>query len=490
MRRPERLAGLLGLVLGLLHWWLAPDSGTDLAAQLARASFARTAPFTPVDLSWYGGMHPFGYSLLSPWVMALLGVQLSGLLAAVLGSVLLARLLRDSARPMLGALVGTVFVVADVTSGRMTFALGAVAGLAALVALPRRRWVVLFGVLTGLLSPVAAAFVGFVAAVLVLHRRPCGWSLGLAASVPVAVLSLLFGEGGTQPFSAHSARPAVLAALAVALLTSVPVVRTAALLYAVAVIAFVIHHDPFGSNALRLGLLVSAATLVATARRRTWLVLTATGLILSWQVGPTWADLRAGAPPPLGALRAELEHLDADRVEVVAPRDHREAWYIAEQVPLARGWSRQQDYALNRLFYDGRLSPTAYLTWLREHSVDHVALPLHATLDFGSATEGALLRGSTVPGLEPVWRDDQWVVYQVSDPAPFASPPGRVIASGRTTIVLDVTPGLVTVRIRWSPWLTVSGPACLERYGDGVRLRVRAAGVVVVGSSLLPRGHC
>ena len=63
MRRPERYAGLLALVLGLLHWWLRPDSGTDLAAQLARASFARSAPLTPVDLSWYGGMHPFGYSV-------------------------------------------------------------------------------------------------------------------------------------------------------------------------------------------------------------------------------------------------------------------------------------------------------------------------------------------------------------------------------------------------------------------------------------------
>src|SRR5689334_23253951 len=110
MRRPERYAGLLALALGLLHWWLRPDSGTDLAAQLARASFAREAPLTPVDLSWYGGVHPFGYSLLSPWVMALLGVQLSGLLAAVAGSVLLARLLRDTDRPLLGALLGAVFV--------------------------------------------------------------------------------------------------------------------------------------------------------------------------------------------------------------------------------------------------------------------------------------------------------------------------------------------------------------------------------------------
>ena len=122
MRRPERYAGLLALVLGLLHWWLRPDSGTDLAAQLARASFARSAPLTPVDLSWYGGMHPWSYSLLSHWVMAVFGVQLSGVLAAVVGAMLLARLVRDSERPRLAALSGAVFLAANLVSGRTTFA--------------------------------------------------------------------------------------------------------------------------------------------------------------------------------------------------------------------------------------------------------------------------------------------------------------------------------------------------------------------------------
>ncbi|MDP9183323.1 MAG: hypothetical protein M3P04_11175, partial [Actinomycetota bacterium] len=298
MRRPERYAGLLALVLALLHWWLAPDSGTDLAAQLARASFAHAAPLTPVDLSWYGGVHPYGYSLLSPLVMALLGVQLTGLLAAVVGSVLLARLFRDSPRPMLASLVGAVFLTADIASGRTTFALGAAAGLAALgfltpSLLPRRPAAAALAVLTALLSPVAAAFLGLVAAVLVLHRRVGGWTLGLAATIPVVVLAVLFPGGGVQPYTGFSARPAALSALAVALLTSVPVVRTGALIYAFAVLAFLVHDDPFGSNVLRLGLLVSAAVLLATARRRGVVTLAVALGIVSWQAGPTWGDLRA-----------------------------------------------------------------------------------------------------------------------------------------------------------------------------------------------------
>ena len=52
---------------------------------------------------WYTGVHPYGYSLLAPWVMALIGVAARR--ARSLPSpaaVLLARLLRDTARPMAG----------------------------------------------------------------------------------------------------------------------------------------------------------------------------------------------------------------------------------------------------------------------------------------------------------------------------------------------------------------------------------------------------
>jgi hypothetical protein len=490
LQRAERRAGLLALVLGLLHWWLAPDTGTDLAAQLARASFARDAPFTPVDLSWYGGVHPFGYSLLSPWLMALLGVQLAGLLAAVAGSVLLARLLRDTPRPDLAALVGAVFVTADVASGRTTFALGAVAGLAALCARSRRPSAAVLAVLTALLSPVAAAFLGFAAAVLVLHRRTGGWTLGIAATAPVVVLGVLFPGGGVQPYTGHSARPAVLSALVLALLTAVPVVRTAAVLYALAVLAFLAHDDPFGSNALRLGLLVTATVLLATARRRGIVTLAATVGILSWQVGPTWGDLRAPEGPPLGALRTELVALGAHRVEVVAPRDHRESWYVAEEVNLARGWARQQDYVLNPLFYKGTLTWETYLDWLYENAVDHVAVPRRAALDFGSTREGALWHSGAEGaglGLAPVWQDQHWSVYAVPAAIPVA--PG-LLSSSRTELRMQLDAGSVDVHVRWSRWLSVDGPACVERVGDQVRLQVRSAGIVTISSSLTPKGHC
>ncbi|MFN2537243.1 MAG: hypothetical protein ABR549_03705, partial [Mycobacteriales bacterium] len=293
LRSNERIAGAIALVLAVLHQLLDQLSGTDLAAQLARASFAREAPFAPVDFSWYGGIHPFGYSLLSPWVMAALGVGLSGILAAVLGAVLFARLVRDLERPVLVGSLGAVFSVADVVSGRTTFALGAVALLGALLCRERRGWPIVLGVLTGLLSPVAAAFLGFCAAVLVLHRRPGGWTLGLSAALPVVGVGVLFPGGGIQPFDFASASAGLAVALGLAVVATLPIVRTASLLYALAILVFCLRADAFGSNVLRLGLLVSAPVALTNYRRGALLGVVVVGS-LAWQVDPMHGDLTDG----------------------------------------------------------------------------------------------------------------------------------------------------------------------------------------------------
>jgi hypothetical protein len=186
-------------------------------------------------------------------------------------------------------------------------------------------------------------------------------------------------------------------------------------------------------------------------------------------------------------LASQLVGLGAHRVEVVASRNHREASDVAERVPLARGWARQLDYVQNPLFYSGTLTWPRYLAWLHERAVDHVAVPRdEEVLDFGSSREAELLRSGDGP-LAPVWQDDHWQVYAVPQPVPVAV---GVVAATRTEVVLDAEPGTVDVHVRWSRWLSVRGPACVERSGDHVRLRVSAPGRVVLGSSLRPHGHC
>lgn len=469
-------------------------SGTDLAAQQARASFAKAHPLTPVDLSWYGGIHPFGYSILTPYVMATIGVGLTGLLAAVAAAVLLARLLRNTPHPRAGAYSGAVFCVADVVSGRTTFAVGAVFALACLVVMPRRVPAAVFAVLTAVGSPVAAVFLGLAAASLVLRRKPCGWTIGLACTIPVAILGWLFPTGGIQPYEYASAPYAVVAGLLLALLTHSWSIRIGALMYAIASSFLLLSPDPFGSNILRLGLLLAAPLVLATATEHWRVVVPVVIALCWWQLQPPYADLRAKPPPPFAAVTAELvDVLHAKRVEVVPLRDHGEASRIATHVPLARGWSRQVDTGRNLLFYRGPLSAEEYRQWLIDDAVDYVALAPNAHPDRGGRNERALLLVGRVRDLQRVWSDDHWVIWKFVRAKPIASAPVQVLATTRTTISLSSpTPAYVDLVVRWSRWLSVRGPACLEKHGSWTRIRFRSAGQVVVSSALAfrPVGHC
>ena len=444
-----------------------------------------------MDLSWYGGIHPYGYSVLSPYVMALLGVALSGLVAAVAAAVLLARLLRDTAHPAAGAYTGAFFSVADVVSGRTTFALGAAVALGALLVLPRLVPAAALAVLTGLFSPVAAAFLGLAAAVLVLNRMRGGWTVGIATALPVAALGFLFPSGGLQPYEVGSAPYAVVAGLVLALLTHSHVLRVGALMYALAAAFLLLSPDPFGSNILRLGLLLAAPLVLATATEHWRIVIPVAAVLVWWQVQPPYADIRAKAPPSFGMLNAALVGLDVKRVEVVPLRDHGEAAYVAPVVPLARGWSRQIDTARNTLFYRRGLSATDFRQWLIDNRVDAVALAPEWRADGGGRRERSLLLIGSVRDLQRVWAGDGWIVWRFRAAKPIAGAPVEVVDTDRTTITLrSADAANVSLAVRWSRWLSLSGPACIERRGDTARVRFSGPGTAVLSSSLTPEGHC
>ena len=67
-------AGSIAVVFAVGYLLVAP-MGRDLSAQLAHAALAREHWLALLDLRWYGGFDPVGYSVLSPAVMALLGVR-------------------------------------------------------------------------------------------------------------------------------------------------------------------------------------------------------------------------------------------------------------------------------------------------------------------------------------------------------------------------------------------------------------------------------
>ncbi|GHE13553.1 hypothetical protein [Klenkia taihuensis] len=513
--RPDAalLAALVALVGGVLVE-LLPVGGGDLVAQRWWQSWAASAGGHPVDLAWYAGSPAVSYSLLAPWVLALVGPAVAGVVSSTTGAWATTRLLvrGGAARPTAVAVVSALAFLADQLSGRTTFAMGAAAGLLALVAVqhrlgrPTRCRVLAAGSLAavaGALSPVAAVLLGLAAVAwwaVAARRSRSGWTavavLLAGAGVPLLVMVALGASGGPMTGSAHQMLAAVLAALVVLAVVGrrLPVVRAGAALTVLALLAAWLVPDPMGSNTTRLVLLFAVPVLVAVPGRSTVLVALA-AVLVTWLLPPlvpqdlvprdTGPVERAAAP-----LLAELGRRGpVGRVEVVPLADHSDA-AMGAQVPLARGWTRQLDLARNPLFYDGGLDAGSYLAWLRARGVSYVALSTQRP-DWAGREEAALVRGG-VPGLDRVWSDGTWSLYAVDGPGLVLDGDAQVVASGRTDLVLSVGGGDVLLSMFWDDRLTLVGDGCLEPGpAEGtVRLRAPSAGTVTVTSGWRTSGRC
>ena len=111
------------------------------------------------------------------------------------------------------------------------------------------------------------------------------------------------------------------------------------------------------------------------------------------------------------------EHPEPDhRVQVVATADNWEAYYLARRdVPLARGWFRQDDFPANAVLY-GPLTARSYESWLRRTGVHYVFLP-DDPLDYSASNEAELLR-SGESGLREVAQVGGWTVFELPRPTP------------------------------------------------------------------------
>jgi len=188
-------------------------------------------------------------------------------------------------------------------------------------------------------------------------------------------------------------------------------------------------------------------------------ILTASG----WQVVIAGQDIRgqASAATLDGNVLALVDQLNAGgadlgRVEVVPSKSHREASALAPYVNLARGWNRQADVARNPMFYRTKrpFTPHQYERWLRSWGVRFVVLPV-STPDYASLRESELVR-SGLPFLQRVWSDEIWTLYEVTQPAPMASPPATLIDWNSAAATVSVpTAGSTVIRIAWSPWLSI-----------------------------------
>lgn len=498
----RRLAApAVAAVLAAVYLIWQPPS-LDLAAAEYRAWLFGHAGFSVWDAQWYGGHHLPGYSVLFPPLAYWLGPRVVGALAVVAAAVLFERIAHAhyGERAWLGATWFAAGAATTLFSGRLTFALGLVPALGALLALQRgrRAAAVALALLTPLASPVAALFLALAGTAYALgERRVRGLAIAGAALVPVAALAVAFPEGGIEPFAFSSFWP-VLAFAAVALVL-VPreerTLRIGVALYALGCTAAFVLDTPIGGNVVRLGALCAGplAALVLWPQRRTALLLLAP-FLLWWQWTAAVNDVRTASGDPsvhaayYAPLLAELDHAGAQggatgRVEIPFTRLHWEARNVAPTIPLARGWERQLDLEVNPLFYGDQtgappLTASRYRAWLERMAVHWVAVP-DVRLDYSAQDEARLIaRG--LPYLRLVWRGAHWRLYEVRDPASLASPPARVLRSDTDSLTLAVSrPTTVKLRVRWTPyWAVTHGDACVEPDGDWTRLRVHQAGTI------------
>ncbi|UNO44065.1 MFS transporter [Streptomyces sp. MST-110588] len=488
LARPVPAALLTAAVLHVLWVFTLAHSGGDLAAQDAWAEFAARHPGLAYNLSWFGGMHPVSYSVFTPYLMALLGVRTTMVVAGTVSAGLLALILvrsRAVRRPLAPALYGVAALTCNAISGRVTYGLGqmfALGAVAVVFAWPR-RWrtgrrahrlargaaAALLAALATAASPVAGLFLWVVAGALLLTKR---WTAAFALALPPAVVvgpaAWLFPFSGTQPMGFISAVQPVIVSVAVYLLVPVQwrTVRVGALVYAAGVLATWAIPSQVGTNVTRLGLFFGGIALIAAlpdARRgaRRWVA-----LVLALVTATVWQGYKVGEDivymrpaaiwtheltPLTDRLRA-LPDARQGRVEVVPVRSHREASALAPYVNLARGWNRQADVDRNPVFYDKSLSPATYHAWLKRWSVRYVVLASEAP-DMAAVQEAELVAGGQ-PYLSEVWSDRHWKIFRVKDPVPLAEPPAMVARTDAGGLTVTVgKPGEVLIRVPYSPWL-------------------------------------
>ena len=501
------LAGLIALGIMLF----GPPGG-DEAAHLYLTQTWDDHGWQFWDNYWYSGRYAqVNYSLLFYPFAALVGlggaVALAVAGAAAAFAVLVRR--RWPAHAMWPAAALAVLLPLGVVAGTYPFLMGLAFALAALAAVAHRRWAwaIVAVVRTGPAHPLALAFLAVVLGAIAASTR--GWwrapgAVGVAAAMLASgVLQALMlrgfsGEGAYYPFDPINAVAiAGFCAAGLLLTRGLPdqrPLRAAFVGYGLLSAAAFVVSSPLGGNAQRLLLLMGVPLLLlplsARGFRPRGVAVTVLAGVLLWQALPavgswrTIAESRAQHEEfwyPVMAF-IDANHRPGERVQVVATADNWEAFYLARRnVPLARGWFRQDDFPANEALYEDELTPQRYASWLRRTAVRYVLLP-DDPLDWSARAEAELLRSGR-SGLRVAARLGGWTVFEFPDARPIATPADgiRVLELNANSVTLSVQkPGTYRLRVRYTPYWHAEGvAACAAPMTPwGTELRVHEPGLV------------
>jgi hypothetical protein len=505
------LSALAAASIAAVLVWLGPP-GSDLAAHAYQRTLFLEHGFTLWNNFWYAGRYSFiTYSVIYYPLAALLGIKLLAVATVALASLAFAVVVwhewgattRWSSRTFAVVWAGIVL------SAAFPFALGMALALLALWALQaQRRWeFAALATLTLAASPVAFLLLVVVLAGVALDRRraiPRNWlpvaAIAFAGGVEL-LLWRLFPGGGNYPYSAAELAAGVtFCVLGFAFTLGVESARIPRFFFAVYLVALVAAYvvpSAVGENVARMRYAaIPLAILILSLRHWRPLLpgLAVVGLAVSWNLTPlafSYVHGQTDATATAAAWKPAVHYLAENaapqyRVESVDTIGHWGAVYLADaNIPLARGWFRQDDFPENKVLYSA-LGPRAYLAWLHGLGVGYVVLPKTAPLDYSSRAEAKLIRSGRST-LVPVLDTPSLTIYRVPDARAIVTGPGTpaIVTMLPEKIAVYVTKaGVYRLAVRWSPyWRTKN--ACLTKGKDGMlRMTARRAGLVTISFSV------
>ncbi|MDT4894364.1 MAG: hypothetical protein QOE97_3399 [Pseudonocardiales bacterium] len=464
--RPPRWA-LIATALAVANgtaFFLVQPGVNDLWAARARASAVSHGVGLTYWFSWFGGgSTPGNYSVLTPYLSALISAELVCALSAVAITALTAFVVRDAPHPAAATAVATVAAGINLWSGRVPFLLGCALAITALIAVRKQQRVrtVLATVLTVLASPVSAAFLalGLAGAFLTsrAYRTVSGIAIG-AVVVAFGAVALAFGTPGTQHFSLVMCLESCAALTAFLVASPGKTVRAVIWLSFAVVLAMLVIPSGMGSNFGRMTWFCLPVAVVAFSSRRAWLATLLVVPVLGAASNLTISDLRQAGQPvagteyytPLGAELDRIQGMSNFRLEVVAETAHAAYDALLDHAMLARGWETQEDNALNSTLMNPGLDPTSYKIWLDNNSVGYVAVPASKVDKYPEFT----LVSAGLPYLSKVWTSADWSLYRVQDPTPIVAAPQSVLTYGQSAMTVRATCACTfSLRIRFSKFL-------------------------------------
>jgi hypothetical protein len=497
-------AGAAASLTAVLLW--AGPPGIDLAAHLYQRTLFLKHGFILWNNFWYAGRYSFvTYSVLYYPLAGLIGIKVLALASIATAALAFAMVLEREWGPTARAssLSFAVVWAGTALSAAFPFALGAALALLALWALQasRRGRFVLLALLTLAASPLAFVILAVVLVGIGIARRDDPKRLVLPAVVigGAALFEFLlfraFPGEGRFPFSTAELVPAIVFCLVGGLLTwrvehARPLLFFFVVYLAACVAAFVVPSQ-LGENIERVRYAAIPLAVLALSLRKwrpLWLAVPALALAASWNVTPLAANFEHSRTEALDehlsywqpAIRYLQRHLTPSyRVEAVDTLGHWSAVYLPDaQIPLARGWYRQDDFPQNHVLY-GKLGRGAYLSWLHRLAVRYVVLT-DSTPDYSARAEATLIR-SGKSGLTPVLRTPHVTVFAVPHPAKLASGlhRARVTQLGDTSIALRLGgPGRYRVAVRYSPYWSTTKGCVSEGKDEMLRLTTPTGGDV------------